>query len=661
MSVLEARHSLLVTMVMTMVGPSFGGPRSFTIDYKNDCFLKDGQEFRYISGDIHYSRIPRVYWKDRLFKMYMAGLNAIQTYVPWNFHEDSPGQYNFHGDRDLPHFLQVAQDVGLLVILRAGPYICAEWDMGGLPAWLLKKKDIVLRSSDPDYLAAVDRWMGQLLPMMKPFLYQNNGPIISVQVENEYGSYFACDFNYLRHLTRLFRRHLGSEVVLFSTDGGGLAYLKCGTIQDLYATVDFGPGANVTASFEAQRFAEPHGPLVNSEFYTGWLDHWGSRHSIVPATTVAKYLNQILAIGANVNMYMFIGGTSFGFWNGANAPYAPQPTSYDYDSPLSEAGDLTDKYFAIREVISMYRKVPDGPVPPTTPKYAYGAVRMRKLQTVVDAVDVLSFSGPVQSLYPLTFLDLHQAFGYVLYRTTLPVACNMSTPLSSPLNGVHDRAYVSIDGVAVGILERNKVLSINVTGKAGSLLDILVENLGRINYGKDINDFKGLVTNLTLGTSVLTGWTMYSLNIDEAVQLGLLQEDEPTQPPPPPTALSLPAFYRGSFLIPDGIPDLPQDTFIKLPRWKKGQIWINGFNLGRYWPVQGPQVTLFVPASLLSTEAPNNVTVLELEGAPCSPGLCAVEFTDMPILNATVPPSDSEQRWALFTREEPLDLWEKPI
>ncbi|MFT7816128.1 beta-galactosidase isoform X1 [Arapaima gigas] len=334
---------------------TLGAPRTFEIDYKNDCFHKDGQPFRYISGSIHYSRIPRIYWKDRLLKMYMAGLNAIQTYVPWNYHEPVPNQYVFSGDRDLEYFLQLASDIGLLVVLRPGPYICAEWDMGGLPAWLLNKTDIVLRSSDPDYIGAVDKWMGKLLPMIKPFLYQNGGPVITVQVENEYGSYFACDYNYLRHLTRLFRYHLGGEVVLFTTDGASVGYLKCGSLQGLYATVDFGPGGNVTAAFAAQRYAEPNGPLVNSEFYTGWLDHWGEHHSVVPASAVAKSLNEILEVGASVNLYMFIGGTNFGYWNGANTPYAPQPTSYDYDAPLTEAGDLTDKYFAIRDVIRLVK------------------------------------------------------------------------------------------------------------------------------------------------------------------------------------------------------------------------------------------------------------------------------------------------------------------
>ncbi|KAL7855632.1 hypothetical protein AOLI_G00192360 [Acnodon oligacanthus] len=610
---------------------------NFTVDYKNNCFLKDGQPFRYISGSIHYSRIPQVYWKDRLLKMYMAGLNAIQTYIPWNFHEPIPGRYDFSGDRNLTHFLQLCKDLDLLVILRPGPYICAEWDMGGLPSWLLKKKDIVLRSSDADYIAAVDRWMGKLLPLIKPYLYQNGGPIITVQVENEYGSYFACDFDYLRHLAKLFRSHLGEEVVLFSTDGAGVGYLKCGSLQGVYATVDFGPGGNVTAAFEAQRHAEPHGPLVNSEFYTGWLDHWGSPHSVTSTAVVVKSLNEILEMDANVNLYMFIGGTNFEYWNGANTPYAPQPTSYDYDAPLTEAGDLTEKYFAIRDVIKKYRKIPEGMVPPSTPKFAYGQVAMKKLRTVSESLDILSFSGPVKTPYPLTFEDLNQAFGFMLYQITLPIDCPKPTPLSSPLNGVHDRAYVTIDGVAAGVLERDKTISINITGKIGSRLDILVENMGRVNYGKDINDFKGLVSNLTLGADTLSNWTVYSLSIDEAVKKGLFWDSSSPRTPDtaPPTTLSPPAFYAGSFNIPDDIPDLPQDTYIRFPDWRKGQVWINGFNLGRYWPSRGPQITLFVPAYLLSTSAPNNITVLELEASPCSPGACAVEFISTPIINAT--------------------------
>ncbi|XP_023662067.1 beta-galactosidase [Paramormyrops kingsleyae] len=627
---------LILCSVVGTAKITLASTRTFDIDYKKDCFRKDGQPFRFISGSIHYNRIPRVYWKDRLLKMYMAGLNTIQTYVPWNYHEPFPNKYIFEGDRDLEQFLQLANDTGLLVILRPGPYICAEWDMGGLPAWLLRKKDIILRSSDPDYIKEVDRWMEKLLPMIRPFLYQNGGPVITVQVENEYGSYFACDFNYLRHLAQLFRYHLGNEVVLFTTDGAAVSYLKCGSLQDLYATVDFGAGGNVTAAFEAQRHAEPHGPLVNSEFYTGWLDHWGEPHSLVPKGIVAKSLSEILQTGASVNLYMFIGGTNFGYWNGANTPYAPQPTSYDYDAPLTEAGDLTEKYFAIRDVIGMYSKVPEGPIPPSTPKYAYGPVKMERLRSVSDAVSLLSFSGPVNSTYPVTFTDLQQSSGFVLYRTNLPVDCSMPTALSSPLNGVHDRAYVSVDGVASGILERDKCQTINVTGKTGSQLDILVENMGRVNFGKNINDFKGLISNLTLGSEVVTAWLVYSLSIDEAVKEGVLTRGGRAEGPRASgSPLSVPAFYGGSFSIPSGIPDLPQDTYIQFPGWTKGQVWINGFNLGRYWPKRGPQVTLYVPAHILSTKAPNNVTLLELEGGPNTP-TCTVEFTASPALNGTM-------------------------
>ncbi|KAG8521611.1 Beta-galactosidase, partial [Galemys pyrenaicus] len=626
-------------------------PRTFKIDYQHNRFLKDGQPFRYISGSIHYFRVPRFYWKDRLLKMKMAGLNAIQTYVPWNFHEPQQGQYQFSGDHDVEYFIQLAQKLGLLVILRPGPYICAEWDMGGLPAWLLEKETIVLRSSDPYYLEAVDKWLGVLLPKMRPLLYQNGGPIITVQVENEYGSYFSCDYDYLRFLQKRFHYYLGDNVLLFTTDGAQKSFLKCGALQGLYTTVDFGADANITAAFLTQRRSEPKGPLVNSEFYTGWLDHWGQPHSTVKTENVVASLLNILALGASVNLYMFIGGTNFAYWNGANTPYQPQPTSYDYDAPLTEAGDLTEKYFAVRNVIKKFEKVPEGLIPPSTPKFAYGKVTLEKLRTVEAALSILSRAGPIQSLYPLTFIQVKQYYGFVLYRTKLPLDCSEPTPLSSPSNGVHDRAYVSVDGVPQGILQRNYELSLNITGKAGATLDLLVENMGRVNFGSAINDFKGLVSNLTLNSRILTNWTIFPLNTEDTVRshLGALG-DRLSGPHNKAHAkgssnYTLPAFYSGNFSIPSEIPDLPQDTFLQFPGWTKleltlfsvslqGQVWINGFNLGRYWPAQGPQLTLFVPRHILLTSAPNSVTVLELERAPCDgdPELCAVLFTDKPLM-----------------------------
>ncbi|KAM6169237.1 beta-galactosidase [Rhynchocyon petersi] len=661
MPALLGRVSFLLLLPLLLVSARSshnGSQRTFTIDYNQDSFLKDGQRFRYISGSIHYNRIPRFYWKDRLLKMRMAGLNAIQMYVPWNFHEPQPGKYQFSGDRDVEYFIRLAHELELLVILRPGPYICAEWDMGGLPAWLLENESIQLRSSDPNYLAAVEKWLGVLLPKMKPLLYQNGGPIITVQVENEYGSYVSCDYNYLRFLQKCFRHHLGDSVLLFTTDGMNEKMLHCGTLQGLYATVDFGPGSNITAAFQIQRKFEPRGPLVNSEFYTGWLDHWGGEHSTVSTAAVTATLHNMLALGVNVNMYMFIGGTNFGYWNGANMPYAPQPTSYDYDAPLSEAGDLTEKYFAVRDVIRKFQKVPEGPIPPSTPKFAYGKVALNKLTTVEEALNILSPTGPIKSVYPLTFVQVKQYFGFVLYRTTLPENCSNPTALSAPMGGIHDRAYVSVNGVPQGVLERGKELTLNITGEAGATLDLLVENMGRVNYGIFNNDSKGLITNLTLHNRVLTDWLIFPLNTEEAVLghfggwSGHGTSHHVETRPHSSSNFTLPAFYVGNFSIPSEIPDLPQDTFIQFPGWTKGQVWINGFNLGRYWPARGPQMTLFVPQNILVTSNPNTIVVLELERSPCvsnDPYLCTVEFVDKPVINKL--PTHSHLRTELGSQD----------
>uniref|UniRef100_A0A8C8SFV9 Galactosidase beta 1 like n=1 Tax=Pelusios castaneus TaxID=367368 RepID=A0A8C8SFV9_9SAUR len=606
------------------------GARSFQVDYANNCFRKDGAPFRYISGSIHYARVPRPAWRDRLLKMYMSGLNAVQVYVPWNYHEPLPGVYDFAGDRDLESFLDLTAELGLLVILRPGPYICAEWEMGGLPAWLLWKPDIVLRSSDPDYLRAVDSWLGVLLPRIKPRLYQNGGNIISIQVENEYGSYWACDYNYLRHLLAAFRTLLGADALLFTTDGNSPAELRCGTLQGLYATVDFGPGANATDAFALQRFYEPKGPLVNSEYYMGWLDYWGEAHSSSSPAQVAQGLQDLLQLGANVNMYMFQGGTNFGYWSGADykCRYKPVTTSYDYDAPLSEAGDPTAKLFAIRTVISKFQPLPEGPMPPATPKYAYGSVPLQKQAELLELLDVVCPAGPIPSRFPLTFEAVKQAHGFVLYRTRLPRDVWDPAPLRSPPHGVCDRGYVLLNGEYQGTLERDGQMMLNLTGRAGATLDLLVENMGRINFGANVSDFKGLLRNLSLDSALLRDWLIYPLDVDAAVAQDW--------PPAAPSANGSrarpgPTFYTGTFRT----PGIAWDTFAKLPGWSKGQLWINGFNLGRYWPALGPQQTLFVPGSLLSATAPNNVTLLELEGAPPRP---LVLFLDRPLLNETHSP-----------------------
>uniref|UniRef100_A0A8B9CQM8 Galactosidase beta 1 like n=1 Tax=Anser brachyrhynchus TaxID=132585 RepID=A0A8B9CQM8_9AVES len=600
------------------------------LDYEQDCFRKDGAPFRYVSGSIHYARIPRPAWRDRLLKMYMSGLNAVQVYVPWNYHEPLPGVYDFSGDRDVEAFLDLTAELGLLVILRPGPYICAEWEMGGLPAWLLWKSDIVLRSSDPAFLAAVDSWLHVLLPKIKPRLYQHGGNIISVQVENEYGSYYACDYDYLRHLLGSFRALLGGEALLFTTDGARAEELRCGTLQGLYATVDFGPDSNVTEAFGAQRSIEPRGPLVNSEYYTGWLDYWGGAHASTSAAQVARGLADMLRLGANVNMYMFHGGTNFAYWSGADlkAQYKPVTTSYDYDAPLSEAGDPTEKLFAIRTVISKFQPLPVGPMPPATPKYAYGRVDLRKVShaDLLDVLHVLSPSGPIRSQFPLTFEAIKQAHGFVLYHTQLPRDVPAPAPLSAPPHGVRDRGYVMLQKEYQGTLERDGQTTLRVTGRAGDALDVLVENMGRLSFGANFSDFKVRGNSQTAPSCPLP---QTPSGHPEPCSLGW---PHAALPQSSGRGRSGPAFYTGTFET----PGIAWDTFVKFPGWSKGQLWINGFNLGRYWPRRGPQQTLFVPGSVLRVGCPNNITVLELEGAPPTPFLL---FLDQPLLNRTLSPS----------------------
>ncbi|XP_043433818.1 beta-galactosidase-1-like protein isoform X3 [Prionailurus bengalensis] len=591
----------LLLPLLTLLLPQ-ADTRSFIVDRENDRFLLDGAPFRYVSGSLHYFRVPRVLWADRLLKMRMSGLNAVQFYVPWNYHEPEPGVYNFNGSRDLTAFLNEASIADLLVILRPGPYICAEWEMGGLPAWLLRKPEIQLRTSDPDFLAAVDSWFKVLLPKLYPWLYHNGGNIISIQVENEYGSYKACDFTYMRHLAGLFRALLGDRILLFTTDGP--EGLKCGSLQGLYTTVDFGPADNMTEIFALLRKYEPHGPLVNSEYYTGWLDYWGQNHSTRSISAVTKGLENMLKLGASVNMYMFHGGTNFGYWNGADEKgrFLPITTSYDYDAPISEAGDPTPKLFALRNVIS---------------KDGY----------LLSFLDILCPHGPIRSILPMTFEAVKQDHGFMLYRTYLTHTVSEPTQLWVPNNGVHDRAYVMVDGVFQGVLERNMKHQLFLMGKMGAKLDILLENMGRLSFGSNSSDFKGLLEPPVLGQTALTQWLMFPLKVDKLVKwwfpLPLLRSSHPQAP-------SGPTFYSTTFsILGEG-----GDTFLFLPGWTKGQVWINGFNLGRYWTRQGPQQTLYVPRPLLfSRGALNKITLLELENVPSEP---QIQFLDRPILNSTL-------------------------
>ncbi|MFF8443973.1 beta-galactosidase family protein [Streptomyces californicus] len=551
-------------------------------------FLLDGHPFRILSGGLHYFRVHPEQWRDRLRKARLMGLNTVETYVPWNLHQPRPDRFVLDGGLDLPRFLELAAAEGLHVLLRPGPYICAEWEGGGLPSWLLAEPDIRLRSRDPRFLAAVDDFFARLLPPLHPHLASRGGPVLAVQVENEYGAY-GDDTAYLERIAESLRAH-GVDVPLFTCDQP--ADLERGTLPGALATANFGSrSAHHLSVLSALR---PEEPLMTTEFWIGWFDRWGAHHTVREPDQAAGELDELLATGASVNFYMFHGGTNFGFTNGANDKhtYRPTITSYDYDAPLDEAGDPTEKYTAFRDVIAKYAPVPSDPTPSPGAKLAVPGVPLTECAELLPNAPALAVG--IHSRRPLTMEELEQDFGFVLYETALPL------PGAALLEAeqVRDRAQVFVDGQPVGVLERENhehALAFMVP-RAGSVLSVLVENQGRVNYGQGIHDRKGLLGAVLLDGTELTGWTSRSLPLD-----GLEEVPFATGATTPVG----PAFHRGSFEVAE-----PADTFLHLDGWTKGNAWVNGFALGRYWS-RGPQRSLYVPAPALRAGT-NEVVVLEL-------------------------------------------------
>ncbi|WP_393063314.1 beta-galactosidase [Streptomyces sp. LN549] len=550
-------------------------------------FTLDGEPFRLLSGGLHYFRVHPGLWADRLRKARLMGLNTVETYVPWNLHQPRPGDFRTEGGLDIARFLDLAAAEGLNVLLRPGPYICAEWEGGGLPSWLLADPGIRLRTRDPRFLAAVDSYFDQLLTPLRPYLATQGGPVLAVQVENEYGA-FGDDTAYLEHLAGSLRR-CGVDVPLFTCDQPD--DLARGSLPGVLATANF--GSRSAQSMAALRTQRPTGPLMCTEFWIGWFDRWGTRHVIRDAGNAARELDELLATGASVNFYMFHGGTNFGFTNGANDKhtYRPTVTSYDYDAPLDEAGDPTEKFTAFRDVIAKYAPVPAGPVPPRGPKLAPTTVALTESAGLLECAEGLG--AAVDAPRPLTMEQLGQDFGFVLYETALVSA----GPALLEVERVRDRAQFFVNGVPAGVLEREShEHALTVTApRAGSVLSVLVENQGRVNYGPGVHDRKGLLGKVLLDGDDVTGWTSRPLPLTDLTAL-------------PFTAGSVPAgptFHRGAFEV-----DAPADTFLHLGGWTKGSVWVNGFALGRFWS-RGPQNSLYVPAPVLRAGT-NEIVVLEL-------------------------------------------------
>jgi beta-galactosidase len=567
-------------------------PGSFEV--RDGQFLLNGKPFRIISGEMHYLRIPRVYWRDRFRMAKAMGLNTVTTYVFWNAHEPRPGVYDFSGDNDVAEFVREAQQEGLYVILRPGPYVCAEWEFGGFPAWLLKDHSTVVRSRDPKFLEPMARWMKRLGQELAPLQIGNGGPIVLVQIENEYGS-FGDDHAYMEQTRHMLLDAGFTKSVLYTADGP--EQVAKGSLPDLPVGINFGGADSGAAkeSFATLKKIRPGGPFINSEYWDGWFDHWGSKHASTKAANEAANLDWMLRQGYSVSLYMFHGGTSFGWMNGANSNgknYEPDVTSYDYDSPLSESGQPTPKYALFRDVIAKAT----GVTPPTVPAApAAMTVPEYKLEDAVSLWNVLP--TPVHSEQVLSMEDMDQAYGYILYRKHLDGPAEGELALDE----LHDYAQVLLDGKLVGALDRRlgqSHLRLKVP-PAGTRLDILVENTGRVNFSMALRgERKGITREVKFSGKPLLGWDLYSLPMTETSKLPYTR-----------TACEGACFYRATF---SG--GTPADTFLDTSAFGKGMVWLNGRALGRVWSI-GPQKTLYVPSSWLHA-GENEVVVFDLDGNP---------------------------------------------
>lgn len=558
----------------------------------------NGEDIRLFSGAMHYFRTLQPQWDDRLAKLRAMGLNCIETYVPWNLHQPTRDTFDYEGLAGLSAFLEAIAAHGMYAIVRPGPYICAEWEFGGLPGWLLADDEVYLRAAEPRYLQAVDHFFDDLIPRLLPYVAENGGPIIAMQVENEYGSY-GRDKRYLGHIAERFRT-LGYAGLLFTSDGPTQTMLENGTLPGVWKTANFGSGAE--DGFAELDHHEP-GPRMVMEFWNGWFDHWGEVHHTRSAEDAAQSLDEILSRDGHVNLYMGHGGTNFGFWNGANIDaderYQPTITSYDYDCPLTEAGAVTDKYWAFRTVLAKH-----GASVAQPPASEARLPRTRMLPDGATAMlpSVAALSRPISSPIPLAMEKFGQNTGYALYRTEIAGVRDSATrPLRAT---VRDRAHVFIDGALVGIMDRNDVTELALTLDPGPhLLELLVENQGRVNYGRHLRDRKGLVGPVWLDYTELTDWQIFPLPLAEPPDFAWVYDLAPTI-----------GFHRFTFEV-----DTPLDSYLDLEGWGKGVAFINGFNIGRYWEV-GPQQRLYVPHPLLHS-GKNECILFETEKLGLPPRL----------------------------------------
>ena len=612
----------IITLLLLATCISGFAQAKHTFEVKDGNFVYDGKTIQIHSGEMHFARVPKQYWRHRLKMMRAMGLNAVATYVFWNYQETAPGVWDFKSDsRDVAAFVKTAQEEGLMVILRPGPYACAEWEFGGYPWWLQKNKNLVIRNNNKPFLDSCRTYINKLAGQLKNLQITHGGPIIMVQAENEFGSYVAQrkDIPLAEHkaYSAAIKQELldaGFDVPMFTSDGSWL--LEGGSIAGTLPAVN-GEDNTAKAKEVINKYHDDKGPYMVAEFYPGWLDHWAEPFETVSATDVVKQTDKYLKDGLSFNYYMVHGGTNFGFTSGANYDgthdIQPDLTSYDYDAPISEAGWETPKYDSLRKEISSYthERLPAIPAPNEVI-----AIPSIKFDATLDLFTLIESQTPVESDNSMTFEDLNQGHGYVLYRR------KFNQPISGKLEitGLRDYALVYVNGKQVGELNRNtKTYSMDIDIPFNGTLDILVENMGRINYGaKIIDNLKGITSPVLIAGQEITGkWKMY----------GLPMSSEPVvSKPGAETATNHPTIYKANFTL-----DKPGDTFVDMSKWGKGIVFVNGHNLGRYWKV-GPQQTLYLPGCWLN-KGTNSITVFEQQNDFVHTDISTVK---MPVLNQLV-------------------------
>ena len=628
--------SVLATLACALVSSSSAAqpgsqpPHTFAIG-TND-FLLDGQRLQIRCGEIHAARVPMEYWRHRLQLAKAMGLNTVCAYLFWNMHEPKPGEYVWTGQADDAEFCRIAQELGLWVILRPGPYACAEWEMGGTPWWLLKNDDIKLRTRDPRYINAVKTYLKEVGRVLGPLQITHGGPIIMAQVENEYG-FFGKDAGYMDEIRKALV-DAGFDVPLFECNPPDM--MKNGLLTNLFQAGNF--GSDVEKNFAKVRKIQTTGPLICSEFYPGWFDTWGQPHHTGKPENYLPNLKLMLDMGASFSIYMAHGGTTFGLWSGCDRPFKPDTSSYDYDAPISEAGWATPKFFQTRELFAKYllpgEKLPEPSAPNPVVKFA--PVELKESALLFE-----NLPAALKDETPRNMEAYNQGYGCILYRTKIPAGAAAALEAAA----IHDFGFVFLDGKRAGILDRRsgsaKILLPERTAEAQ--LDILVEPMGRINFGPEMVDPKGLIAPVKLGGEILKDWEIFNLPLDDKMLAGLKYHPTPyifyngilsgaSNSIAAALKAQAPAFWRGTFTL-----EKAGDTFLDLRAWGKGDLWVNGRCLGRYWNI-GPSQTAYAPGCWLRAGA-NEIVILDLTG-PESPVVAGLE---KPILDQLRPQLDFQK------------------